>query len=101
MNYTFYVYILTNPKKTVLYVGFTNNLTRRLQEHHDNKGLKKTFAGRYYCHKLIYYEVYKYVLNAIAREKEIKKWSRMKKENLINEMNPGWKELNGQFYLGE
>jgi len=101
MDYTFYVYILTNPRKTVLYIGFTNNLSERLQQHYENKGLKKTFAGRYFCHKLIYYEVYKYVNNAIAREKELKKWSRMKKEKLIAEMNPDWKELNGQFYIGE
>ncbi len=101
MDYTFYVYILTNPKKTVLYIGFTNNLTQRLQQHYENRSEKKTFAGRYFCHKLVYYEIYKYVNNAIAREKEIKKWSRAKKEKLIAEMNPKWNELNGQFFVDE
>ena len=100
-DYTFYVYILTNPNKTVLYIGFSNNLTQRLQQHLNNRGEKKTFAGRYYCHKLVYYEVHKYVLNAIAREKELKKWSRAKKEKLINEFNPNWNALNGEFHIAE
>ena len=100
-DYTFYVYILTNPRKTTLYVGFTNNLTQRLVQHEENKGNPVTFAGRYFCHKLVYYEVHQYVNNAIAREKEIKKWSRKKKEDLINGMNPEWLSLNGQFVFEE
>ena len=98
-EYVFYVYILTNPQKTVLYIGFTNNLTRRLQQHHDSKGSSKSFAGKYYCYNLIYFEVYKYVNEAIAREKELKKWSRKKKEALIKTTNPNWDLLNGQFYI--
>ena len=82
-NYTFYVYILTNPNRTTLYIGQTNNLTIRLQQHLNNKGESKHFTGRYYCHKLVYYEVHKYVNTAIARERQIKKWSRQKKNDLI------------------
>jgi len=100
-KYIFYVYILTNPAKTTLYVGFTNNLERRLGEHLSNKGKWKTFAGRYFCHKLVYYEVHKYVNNAIAREKQIKRWRREKKEALINASNPNWHALNGNFDTSE
>ncbi len=100
-DYTFYVYIITNPRKTVLYVGFTNNLTQRLLQHQENKGVPSTFAGRYYCYTLIYYEVHQYANNAIAREKEIKKWTRKKKEELINSMNPQWLSMNKNFIFNE
>jgi len=98
-DYTFYVYILTNPGKTTLYIGMTNDLGRRLQEHKENRGTNKSFTGRYYCHQLIYYEVYQYIYNAMARETQLKKWSRSKKENLINTTNPQWKSLNREFYI--
>ena len=94
----YYVYILTNPGKTVLYIGVTNNLRRRLDEHRQNKG-KSTFAGKYYCHKLIYYEEFRNINHAIEREKELKGWTRIKKENLIATMNPKWHALNMNFYL--
>ncbi len=90
----YYVYITTNPTRTTLYVGVTNTLNRRLQEHYENRGNPKTFAGRYYCYKLIYYESYDHVRDALLREKEIKKWSRKKKEELIATTNPRWKFLN-------
>ena len=89
----YYVYITTNPGKSVLYTGVTNDLKRRLYEHYNNKGNKKSFAGKYYCYKLIYYEHYTYIYEAIYREKEIKKMSREKKEELINEKNPKWNFL--------
>ncbi len=82
-DYTFFVYIITNPTKSVLYTGFTNNLEQRLVEHYMNRGKKKTFAGRYYCYYLLYYEVHQYVYNAMDREKEIKGWTRAKKLDLI------------------
>jgi len=97
-QHIYFIYILTNPGKTTLYVGVTNNLTRRIKEHTENKGKFKTFAGRHYCNQLIYYEQFKYINNAIAREKQIKRWSRKKKENLIATMNPKWSILNAQFY---
>jgi putative endonuclease len=92
----YYVYIVTNPTKTVLYVGVTNNLPRRLEEHFANRGNPETFAGKYFCYNLIYWEHHQYVLNAIAREKEIKRWNRKKKEALVASLNPDWTFLNNE-----
>ncbi len=89
----YYVYITTNPGKTVLYTGVTNNLKRRTYEHYKERGNKKHFAGRYYCYKLIYYEHFTDVNQAIIREKEIKNMSRERKEELINKKNPKWNFL--------
>jgi putative endonuclease len=86
----YYVYITTNPGKTVLYVGITNDLSRRIFEHSENKGKPETFAGKYYCYKLLYYETYPDAKIAIAREKEIKNLTRAKKEELISNENPKW-----------
>ena len=87
----FYTYICTNPKKTVLYTGVTNDLIRRMNEHYeDNQGKRKTFAGKYFCYNLIYFEEYTDIRVAIGREKEIKGWLRIKKEELINTVNPNW-----------
>ena len=93
-EYNFWVYILTNWKKSVLYVGMTNNLSLRLVQHYKNRGKPETFAGCYYCYNLVYYEWYQYVLNAIAREKEIKKMLREHKVALITAENPDWKFFN-------
>ena len=95
-SYNFYVYITTNPVKTALYVGVTNDLSRRLSEHFENKGNKSTFAGKYYCYNLIYYEHFTHINYAIAREKEIKNWRREKKELLIASLNPEWKFMNDE-----
>lgn len=95
-NYNFYVYITTNPIKTVLYVGVTNDLSRRLCEHTENKGNKNSFAGKYYCHNLVYFEHFTYIEYAIQREKGIKKWSRVKKMALIASLNPEWRFLNDE-----
>jgi putative endonuclease len=81
-----YIYITTNPKRTVLYIGVTNDLRRRLQEHwEDNQENRRTFAGQYFCYNLIYLEFYDQIETAIARESELKKWSRRKKEALIGQ----------------
>jgi putative endonuclease len=88
-QHDYYVYITINPRKTVLYVGVTNNLSLRLEQHYENRGNTETFAGRYYCHKLLYWEHYKYVNDAIAREKELKTLTREKKMELIKSINPG------------
>jgi len=93
-EYNFWVYILTNWKKTVLYVGMTNDLSRRLVEHYNRRGNSDTFAGRYYCYNLVYTEWHQYVHNAIAREKEIKNMLRAGKVALIEEQNPDWKFFN-------
>ena len=89
-NYNYYVYIITNPSKTVLYTGVTNDLPRRMWEHQQNQGLSNSFAGKYHCHHLVWYEWFDDIDSAIAREKEIKKWRRAKKLKLINDMNPEW-----------
>ena len=89
-NHNYFVYIITNPGKTVLYTGVTNDLPTRLKQHYENRGKKATFAGRYYCYKLIYYERFDDINIAIEREKEIKDLSRAKKEALIKEQNPKW-----------
>jgi putative endonuclease len=95
VNKTAYsVYILTNYNKTVLYTGITNNLEVRIIEHYSQAGNSKSFTGKYYVHFLLYFEDYKYVNEAIAREKEIKGWKRIKKEELIKSMNPQFKFLN-------
>ena len=86
----YYVYILTNPGKTVLYVGITSDVCRRLKEHYNNKGKSNTFAGKYYCYKLLYFEVFNSAKDAIFREKEIKNMNRLKKEELIAQKNPKW-----------
>ena len=92
-NRNYFVYITTNPRKTVFYVGMTNDLERRLAEHRENKGKPETFAGKYYCYKLVYHERHSHVNHAIEREKEIKLMSKELKEKLIKEENPYLLEL--------
>ena len=85
------IYIMTNAHNTVLYTGVTNNLARRGYEH--KNGLGGVFTKKYNVHKLIYYEIGDNVHSAIAREKQIKGGSRKKKVDLVNSMNPAWKDL--------
>ena len=87
-----YVYIMTNKNKTVLYIGVTNDLVRRVREH-KNHLIKNSFTDRYNLEYCIYYEEFAYFISAINREKELKKWNRQKKDALINSINPEWKEL--------
>ena len=93
-HHNYFVYIITNPNRTALYVGVTNFLEQRLIEHYLNKGKARSFAGKYYCYNLIYYERHTYINNAIAREKQIKRWSRNKKMDLIKIENPKLAFLN-------
>ena len=86
-----YVYILTNKLHTVLYVGVTTCLSRRMKEH--VAGLS-AFTRRYNVHKLIYVEEYSVIRDAIAREKQIKSWSRKRKMELVDSRNPLWKDLS-------
>jgi putative endonuclease len=90
----FYIYITTNPNKTVLYTGVTHDLEIRMDQHYQNRGDKTTFAGKYFCYKLIYWERFPDINDAIAREKEIKGWRRSKKEDLIKKINPNWDTLD-------
>ncbi|MCD0477663.1 GIY-YIG nuclease family protein [Chryseobacterium sp. LC2016-29] len=85
--YTFYVYILTNKRKMVLYIGVTNNLHKRLFQH-STKQNENSFTGRYNVEFLIYYEKFGWIHKAIEREKEIKNFSRSKKIELIRCANP-------------
>lgn len=95
--HNYFVYILTNYNKTVLYTGMTNDLVRRLQEHEaDSKGPQKTFAGKYKCIYLVFWQRFQYVWHAIESEKEIKLLKRDKKEAIINDFNPTWKFLNDE-----
>ncbi len=96
-HYSFWVYILTDWNKKHLYTGMTNNLIVRLKEHYVGRGNPNSFTGIHYCYYLVYYEWHQYVLNAIAREKEIKLWKRERKEELIASMNPERKFLNIDF----
>lgn len=87
-----YVYILTNKNKTTIYIGVASNLISRINQHKDSKNTK-SFSYRYNLYFLVYYEFQPDIVLAIAREKEIKKWRREKKNNLINQYNPEWKDL--------
>ena len=86
-----YVYILTNTNNTVLYTGVTSNLIKRVYEH-KNK-MVQGFTKKYNLHKLVYYEVFEDMINAIVREKQIKGWLRIKKLLLIEKANSGWVDL--------
>ena len=93
----FYVYILTNERRTVLYTGMTNDLQRRVSEHWI-KFANKGFTKRYNVNRLVYFETYREVRDAIAREKQIKGWLRCKKEALISSQNPKWSDLTATFF---
>ena len=90
-DHQYYVYLLTNRNNTVMYVGMTSDLRRRIYQH--KKKLIPGFTQKYNVHKLVYYETTDDVRAAIAREKEIKKWRREKKNNLVITANPEWKDL--------
>ncbi len=87
-----FIYIMTNKHHTTLYIGVTNNLERRVYEH-KNHLIKNSFTDTYNLEYCIYYEELPNFTAAIQREKEIKKWNRQKKEKLINNINPEWREL--------
>ena len=92
MEWSYYVYMMSNWKNNVLYIGITNNLLRRIREHKTRQS--EGFTKKYNVTKLVYYEVTNDVSAAIMREKEIKKWRREKKNALVNKMNPDWADLS-------
>lgn len=92
MDKTYYVYLLTNWNNKVMYVGVTSNLERRVYEH-KNK-LVEGFTQKYNVNKLVCFETTNDVLAAIEREKQIKKWRREKKNQLVMQMNPTWDDLS-------
>jgi putative endonuclease len=87
------VYILTNISNNVLYIGVTSQLAIRIIEHKEGKFID-AFTNKYNCHKLVYYETFLNIEEAILREKQLKNWRRQWKLNLINESNPQWKDLS-------
>ena len=89
---TYYVYIISNWSSSVLYIGVTNNLLRRIYEHQHK--LVEGFSKKYNLTKLVYFEQTSDVMSALEREKEIKKWRREKKNNLIESLNPRWLDLS-------
>ena len=91
-----YVYIMSNPHRTVLYIGVTSDLEQRVYEHEE--GAAEGFTKRYNCTDLIYYEILDDIESAIAREKAIKKWNREWKERQIREINPEMKRLNNEVF---
>ncbi|WP_303316328.1 GIY-YIG nuclease family protein [Flavivirga abyssicola] len=93
-THNYYIYILTNRIKTVLYTGVTNNLKERLYFHKNPETFSKAFTSKYKCFHLIYYEHFFEIEDAIKREKQIKGWSREKKNNLISSINPKWSFLD-------
>ncbi|WP_232341326.1 GIY-YIG nuclease family protein [Hymenobacter ginkgonis] len=95
-----YVYMLTNNIRTVLYIGVTNDLVRRLSEHSDALGQRTKFTGRYQANLLVYFELCADANQAIAREKELKGWSRAKKEKLLASFNPAWEAIDLETWTG-
>jgi len=89
-NY-YYIYILTSKPYGTLYIGVTNDLVRRVWEHKND--FVEGFTRKYGIHTLIYYEQCENIESAITREKQLKKWKRRWKLDLIEKMNPGWKDL--------
>lgn len=87
----YYIYMITNRNNNVLYIGVTNDLKRRVFEHREK--LVEGFSSKYNCCKLVWYEQTNNIESAILKEKQMKKWKREYKDNIINEMNPEWSDL--------
>ena len=92
----YYVYIMSNERNTVIYTGVTNDIVRRGYEHKNHLD-PYSFTARYHVTKLVYYEVFKEPRYAIEREKQIKGWSRKKKDMIISSFNPEWQDLYSEF----
>ncbi len=94
---SYFVYIMTNKPRGVLYTGFTGSLDGRVLKH-KQKESPKSFTARYNCTQLVYFEEFWDPLDGIVREKEIKGWIRAKKGALVESMNPDWKDLNDGWF---
>ena len=97
---TYYVYIMSNKPNGILYIGMTDNIGARVQEH-KTKFFKRSFTARYNCDKLVYFEEHKDGSEAYTRERQMKKWKRGWKIKLIEEMNPGWHDLSANWNKGD
>ena len=98
MHNTYYTYIISNRNNTVLYIGVTNDLKRRIEEH--KTGQIPGFTRKYNCHKLVHYEIFSDINQAIEREKVLKGWTRKKKDELIDCDNPDRDDLYDRFFAG-
>ena len=94
----YYIYILTNQRRSVLYTGVTNDLKQRIIEHWTGCDKNNSFTSKYRTFYLLHYECFQYISDAIAREKEIRNWTREKKMQLINKFNPELKFLNEKLF---
>ena len=94
MREAFYVYIMACTTRRTIYIGMTNSLLARIQQHRRQES--SSFSAQYHTLHLVYYEVFHDVRDAIARETQIKKWRREKKDWLIGRMNPGWEDLSAE-----
>ncbi len=90
-DHHYYVYIIASRTR-VLYTGITNSVARRTEQHRE--AVFPGFTAHYQCHRLVFFEHYQYVSNALEREKQIKRWSRAKKIELIERTNPSWTDLS-------
>ncbi len=90
----YFVYFLTNFLRTVLYIGVTNNLQQRIEQHRTST--MPGFTSTYHLTRLVYVEEFDNALSAIGREKQLKGWRRTKKEALISQVNPAWNDLGGR-----
>jgi putative endonuclease len=102
MSFAAYIYFMTNHENTVLYIGVTNNLPRRVAQH--KAGITETgksFTARYHCKKLVYYECGTSITDAIEREKQLKNWKRAWKEKLVCDFNPGWNDLSSSIGVSQ
>ena len=95
MTKTYYVYILASKRNGTLYIGVTNDLERRLYEHKNN--FVEGFTNKYNVHHLVYYEVVNDIQSALQREKQLKRWTRKWKIELIEKVNPDWRDLAEDF----
>lgn len=95
----YWVYMMANARNTVLYLGVTNNIERRVKEHKEHLD-PRSFTARYNVEKLVWYEAHQRITAAIVREKQLKEWKRAWKERLIREMNPEWQDLAAEGRIG-
>jgi putative endonuclease len=95
MGKLYYVYIVASKTRSTIYIGVTDNLVRRICEHKAANS-PDSFTGIYNCNRLVYYEETPYINNAIAREKQLKNWKRAWKNDLIESINPDWRDLSSE-----
>lgn len=95
-QHQYYIYILASQKNGTLYIGVTNDLERRVLEH--KQKINEGFTSKYEVNRLVYFESFQYINDAILREKRLKKWNRQWKINLIEEENKEWNDLSEDWY---